>query len=147
MKLYLIRHGEALSAHIDAQRVLSEHGRIQVAHLATQLRAEDIHPAHIYHSEFLRAKQTATILAEHLKITAVDELEGLLPDDNPAPIYQQINTWTEDTIVVSHLPYLPRLLRLFSQEGHYIVFETSTAVCLERSQASSRWAIQTVWNA
>jgi len=144
MKLYLIRHGEALPSIVDSQRPLSDHGRAQVAYLAHHLQDENAKPLHIYHSGILRAQQTAEIIAKTLHITAVDKISGLLPEDRPDSIFDQINSWTEDMMLVGHLPYLAYLLSRLSDEGNHVQFDTATAVCLER--VNTKWLIRAVLN-
>jgi phosphohistidine phosphatase len=145
MRLYLIRHGEAVPSSPDTQRILSAHGQEEVLHLAAHLQQENPAPQHIYHSGILRAVQTAEIIAQTWgKGVSPAALENFLPEDDPREMYNKINTWTEDTVLVGHLPYLSYLLRLLSEEGHYITFDTATAVCLE--QVSAKWLIQGVWH-
>jgi phosphohistidine phosphatase len=144
MKLYLVRHGEALPSTTDLQRPLSEEGRSQVGCVAKHLLEENAHPQHIYHSGILRAAQTAALLAEGLHVTHVEEITGLLPEDDIEPIVHQIATWTQDTLLVGHLPYIHHLLCVLSDEGHYVSFDTATTVCLEK--AGEKWLIMAVLN-
>src|SRR5476649_1656074 len=67
MQLYLIRHAHALDAPDDFSRPLSSRGRAQVESLARHCRAHDLlHPAEVWHSPLLRARQTAQGLAAAL---------------------------------------------------------------------------------
>jgi phosphohistidine phosphatase len=141
MKLYIIRHGDALLPTINPERPLSDRGVAQVKQLAERLQAQQVKPHYIYHSGILRAKQTAKILAESLHVAA-EKLAGLLPDDAPEPMLAQIATWVEDTMLVGHLPYVLELADSLCVEGCRIEFTTATAVCLERN--GQHWKIQQV---
>lgn len=137
-----MRHGEALLSTVDAQRPLSDEGRLQVEHVAKRLQEQDAHPEYIYHSGILRAQQTAEIIAEYLQVEKIEKIAGLLPEDDAEKIFNQITLWTQETILVGHLPYLSHLLSLLSVEGYYVKFDTATIVCLEK--AEQKWLIQAV---
>jgi phosphohistidine phosphatase len=130
MKLYLVRHGHAPLQMDDHGRSLSEQGRAQVKQLAQRLLEEGAANIAIYHSGLLRAQQTADILAQQLGSTP-QQLAGLRPDDIVDIIVAEASTWQTDTLLVSHLPYLPQLLEALCPTGHYVEFHTATAVCLE----------------
>jgi phosphohistidine phosphatase SixA len=57
--VYLVHHGDAVSAAVDSQRPLSGQGREQVEALAKQAVTQQVRPAVIWHSGKLRARQTA----------------------------------------------------------------------------------------
>src|SRR5690242_18384770 len=137
MKLYLMRHGEALPSTTDAQRPLSNEGRLQVESVTKRLQEQEANPKYIYHSGILRAQQTAEIAAQYLQVHTVETIADLLPESAIEPILNQINLWTEDTMLVGHLPYLSDLLSLLSDEGYYVEFDTATVACLEKT--SQKW--------
>lgn len=64
-----MRHGEAVKTggeiRSDAERTLTEYGRLQVRTIAQELKRRQI-SAHVVTSPYLRAFQTAEILAETL---------------------------------------------------------------------------------
>lgn len=142
MKLYIVRHGEALTSEMDPKRPLSEDGRAQVSGVAQHLQEENAHPHRIYHSGVLRAQQTAEILSEILKVGQVEKITDFTPEDPVEPMLQHIASWTQDTMLVGHLPYVSVLLSRLSEEGHYVEFDTATAVCLEK--AANQWLIRAV---
>jgi len=144
MKLYLVRHGEALFAAVDSQRSLSNTGCLQVKNVAKRLQERGAHPKHIFHSGILRAEQTAQILAEELSVRSIKKIANLLPEDAVESIFNQTVVWTEDTLLVGHLPYMSRLLSMLSNEGYGIEFGTATVVCLEKINA--QWMIEAVLN-
>jgi broad specificity phosphatase PhoE len=75
MDLLIVRHGECLgqcdpSAANDPDSALSSLGERQARHTALRLRTEAI--THILSSPLLRALATATILAQALRVDAID---------------------------------------------------------------------------
>ena len=70
MKLYLVRHAEAVERSgttADASRHLTTKGRLAFRKIARRVRKAGIAPAVIFTSPLLRAVQTAEILAERLE--------------------------------------------------------------------------------
>lgn len=70
MKLYLVRHAEAIERSgttPDACRYLTTKGRLAFRKIVRRVRKAGIAPAVIFTSPLLRAVQTAEILAERLK--------------------------------------------------------------------------------
>lgn len=145
MKLYLIRHGDAVASTQDVERPLSETGVRQVTQVAQKLVQQGSSPVQLYHSGILRAEQTAAILQKILHIPTMEKLLHLQPEADVEPVLQQLATWTEDTMLVSHLPYLPQLLwsLVGGEEGSSILFQPATTVCLTHSE-SNRWQINQV---
>lgn len=72
MKLYLVRHAEAIERSPttpDGSRFLTTKGRLSFRKIARRARKAGASPAVIFTSPLLRAVQTAEILAERLKHT------------------------------------------------------------------------------
>jgi phosphohistidine phosphatase len=70
MKLYLVRHAEAVERSgttTDASRHLTTKGRLAFRKIARRVRRTGIAPDVIFTSPLLRAVQTAEILAERLE--------------------------------------------------------------------------------
>jgi len=70
MKLYLVRHAEAIERSgttPDGRRYLTTKGRRSFRKIARRVRKAGIAPDIVYSSPLLRAVQTAEILAERLK--------------------------------------------------------------------------------
>jgi phosphohistidine phosphatase len=138
MLVYLVRHGEALGEMEDPARPLSPRGKEQVKLLAELLKARfRLFPGHIFHSPKTRAAQTAAIISRTLGLnTGLDEKDDLTPMDDPGTWAQRLEEMDRDTMLVGHLPHLPRLasLLLLSDSGRDILnFSPGTVVCLERS--------------
>ena len=146
MKLYLMRHGEALSPQMYPERGLSENGKLSVQLVATHLKKSDISFNQIFHSKKKRARETAEIMAQTLSPnTEIALRNNISPEDDPNIIYSEINTWNEDTLIASHLPFVPNLITLLTGKDAYltkITFETATLVCLEKERGN--WNI--IWS-
>jgi phosphohistidine phosphatase len=144
VKLYLVRHGIALEAHVDSQRPLSEQGKIEIIRLANFLSPFGVLVSHVYHSTQLRAQQTAILLAATIAPgQEIATLEGLESDSSVELFYEQIGGWADDTLVVSHLPFVGELLAKLlgmRQNLSIVSWQPGTMVCLERT-ALERWLI------
>jgi phosphohistidine phosphatase len=113
VRCYLVRHGEAVSAHIDPQRPPSAHGRAEVAELARLALSREVQVAELRHSGILRAQQTAEILAGYLKPPGgVRPTAGLLPEDDPEIVKVEIEAAEQPILLVGHLPFMSRLAAL-----------------------------------
>ncbi len=146
MKIYLVRHGEAVSPEIDPEKPLSPEGRKEVEGIARAVGERSFPLSAIYHSEKLRAKQTAEIMQEHIapevKLT---ELPHLNPNDPIDSMLTRIEAEEDNLMVVGHLPYLAKLCGQLvdgNQEGTVVNFQAGTTACLE--ELNGDWAIDWV---
>lgn len=143
MKLYLVRHGEALPEQLDPQRPLSAQGQLRVQKLAERLAEKNTQVTHIFHSGIVRALQTAEVIAQSLHMQYIEQIAGLRPDDPVDVIVDELNSLNEDILLVGHLPYMANLLwALCGSTSASIQFDTATAVCLER--IGDRWTVDSV---
>jgi len=146
MHAYLVQHGKAKSAEEDPNRGLSDDGREEVTRIAEFLEDLRITISLIHHSGKLRAEETAHILATSIRCTAGPcQTEGLDPSDDPAATANFLNVYTDDILIVGHLPHLERLTSLLltgNQDRRPVQFRNSGVVCLEKEQ-SGRWSL--VW--
>ena len=134
MKLYLVQHGDALAKDVDPDRPLSNVGHAEVGQLA-ELLSGHMSVSRVLHSGKIRAQQTAeiftAIIAGEFPIEAVS---GIGPND-PAEIFaNQLMNWNEDILVVSHLPFMARLVSLLvsgSVEKGVVSFTPGSIVYLE----------------
>ncbi len=144
MQLYLVQHGEALSKDIDPDRALSETGRNDVQRLASFL-AGKVCVARILHSGKTRAQQTAEILAaEVAPDREVEQFSGLSPNDPVESFIQHVEKWSEDLLVVGHLPFMAKLvarLAAGSEERGIVAYRPGSIVCLETGQGPD-WQVQ-----
>ncbi|MGB9700646.1 MAG: phosphohistidine phosphatase SixA [Thermodesulfobacteriota bacterium] len=144
MKLYLIQHGEATPEQVDPLRPLTAQGREDVLQIASFLKDARVRPTLIYHSEKLRAKQTAEIIASAMALNElIRERKGLLPQDVIDDIAQEISRSAKDLMIVGHLPFLSKLatfLLVGKEEGNLIAFQPGGVVCLKRAE-DQRWQV------
>lgn len=145
MKLYLMRHGEALSPDKDPEQGLTDNGKLKIKNVAQHLQQNRETFKHVYHSKKKRAQQTAEIMISIISpdVTPILHL-SIAPNDDPALIISEINNWNEDTLITSHLPFVPNLLTQLTGQDVYlsaISFETGTIFCLEKNN-DSNWEIK-----
>lgn len=144
MRLYLVQHGEAVAEDVDPARPLSTTGAAEVRAMASFLAAHQFSVDTVMHSGKLRAEQTAMLLAEHLVAGGrAEAVSGLGPNDPVGPMAAQTDTWSQDRMIVGHLPFVAKLVSslVSAQESQNIVaFEPGSVVCLERDPAG-RWAV------
>lgn len=118
MKIYLIRHSNAVDPGTpgyedDSLRPLTEKGRDKMKDIASALKELDVKPDLIVSSPYIRAQQTAEILAKVLKYK--QELafsEALVPMGNADNIIGEINEKysVDELVLVGHEPCLSVLI-------------------------------------
>ena len=146
MHLYLAQHGDALSKEQDPNRPLSAKGRQDVGRMAAFLARTRPAISRVVHSGKVRAMQTALVFAETLGPGRIIEeaVEGLGPKDPPGLVADVVNDWTDDTMLVGHLPHLGRLTGLLvagNAEETVVHFQPGTVVCLERGENGDGWTV------
>jgi len=148
MRLYLVRHGEALDEDEDPKRPLSEKGRGDVARVAAILDEAGVKIDCVQHSGKLRAAETAAIMAGSLAVDGtISHRAGIAPNDPVDPILDQLRSIRQDDggglMLVGHMPHLGRLSsRLLSGEGWVgVTMPEGGVLCLEGLGAS--WSL--VW--
>ena len=142
MYLYLVRHGNAPPVDDDSSRSLSSIGVDEVSSLSDYLlqRKVDKEIATIFHSGVLRAQQTAEILGEALHVP-VEKIAGIQSEDSVEPILSELKTWSQSTLLVSHLPYLPKLI--WALTGVDQQLPTAGCVCLKKTEG--KWRLEWIY--
>ena len=144
MKLYLVQHGDALAKDADPDRPLSERGRADIERLAGFLARRGVRAARVLHSGKTRTRQTAEPLALAMAPGTVSEARaGLDPNDATHALAAEAGGWSDDAVVVGHLPFVARLAaRLVTgrDDASIVAFEPGAMVCLERADDGA-WAI------
>ena len=145
MKLYLVQHGEACTKEVDPDRPLTDQGIKDIDRLATFLNKAGIKVDRVIHSGKLRAFQTAERLAKVVAPGVELESSGLLnPNDNPKAFDWQSESWSKETLVVGHLPFMAKLVAhlLIQNENKLITaYRPGSIVCLEHND--EHWQI--IW--
>jgi phosphohistidine phosphatase len=144
MHLYLVQHGAAKSEAEDPHRGLSDDGRRSVERVAHYLAPLPLGLDRIEHSEKLRARQTAEILAACLRpVEGTHEIAGLAPNDDVEPVCVRLQKESRNLMLVGHLPHLSRLVsRLLGLDRNRAVvrFQMAGVVRLDRDEAG-QWEV------
>jgi phosphohistidine phosphatase len=118
MNLYLFRHGIAVDRGLpdyedDSQRPLTAKGAARIKRIAQAMERLGIKVDLIISSPYLRAHQTAQIVAEHYDIEKNLHLsENLTPAASPSALIGEMHEFYADALgvlVVGHEPYLSAL--------------------------------------
>ncbi|MCY4662865.1 MAG: phosphohistidine phosphatase SixA [Acidobacteria bacterium] len=141
--IYLVHHGEALPADVDAQRPLAAAGRAAVERLALEATRRGATPVAIWHSGKLRARQTGEVLRSACNPrSAFTMVRGLRPADPSDILADRLAGETRDVLLVGHMPLIARLLRrLVGQVGEDLAFPRHGIVALEPDPGGdvTRW--------
>ena len=145
MKVYLVRHGEAVSSQFDPQRPLSEQGLADIRKVASFIKPLEISVEHIWHSGKLRAAQTAEKLAESVSVKKdCSAHKNLMPNDVVTIIADELEAYDTDLMIVGHLPflaYLTSLLTAGKETSNIVAFDAGAIACLNR-RGSGQWQIE-----
>jgi len=144
MKVYLVRHGEAVSSQFDPKRPLSQQGLADVQKIASFIKSLKISVEHIWHSGKLRAAQTAEILGSVMLMKDCSARDGLGPNDDITTITEELEAYDTDLMIVGHLPFLGYLVSLLladRQTANIVTFDAGSIACLNCSDPG-RWQIE-----
>jgi len=145
MRLYLVQHGAAKTEAEDSQRGLTDEGRLTVERMAEFLAALRLAPSRIEHSDKLRARQTAEILAARLQPPeGTKRVAGLAPNDDVGPTVSRVRMESKDLMFVGHLPHLSRLVaRLLglAADRTVVQFHMGGVVRIDRGETGI-WVIE-----
>ncbi len=145
MRLILVQHGEAVPEEQDPERPLTPLGRGDVERLSAFLAESGIATPQIVHSGKLRALDTANALAARMAAKPqIGIIDRISPKDSPVWLTEAVDEWNDDTLIVSHQPFLSRLLSrlvMGAEQPWIFEFTPASAVCLSRRAASRAWVI------
>lgn len=142
MLLYLIHHGDAVGPELDARRPLSAAGQRHVEALAAEAASRGVHPAIVWHSGKLRARQTAEAFWRACNALAtLSATRDLQPGDPPAWIRDRLRGERQDILIAGHCPHLPGLLALLldRHQGDVVEFPPHGIVALESTDDGETW--------
>jgi len=123
MNLYLIRHAiaeEESASGEDSLRALTDKGAKKMRQIAKGLRALGVEFDLILSSPYTRARQTAEILGDVLRVKKEVVVSGnLVPTGDPDVLIAEINErFTVDSIaIVGHEPTLSALVGMLAAGG------------------------------
>ena len=136
MKVYLVRHGDAVSSSVDPQRPLSEQGMADIRRIASFVRPLGISVEHIWHSGKPRAAQTAEILAGAVEVAKdCSSRDDLGPNSDASTVADELEAYDTDLMIVGHLPFLWNLASLLTtgrETADVVAFSTGAIACLKR---------------
>jgi phosphohistidine phosphatase len=138
LKLFLVHHADAVGPEVDTRRPLSSVGVAQADRAATNAAARGAHPAVVWHSGKLRARQTAQ--AFWRECNALSEFSAsadLQPADPPSRMRDRLRGESRDILIAGHFPHLPRLLSLLV--NHDTSFPQHGVVALESDDEGETW--------
>jgi phosphohistidine phosphatase len=134
VRVVLVHHAEAVGPDVDPQRPLSAAGHQRAALLASRLKHEGFAPQAIWHSGKLRARQTAeAFLTACAPFAEFKMIRGLLPDDPPDWVRNELAAEERDVLAVGHIPNIMRLAALLGedaavpQHGYVMLEKTGTS--------------------
>ena len=149
MKLYLVRHGEAISSLTDPASPLSPQGKLEVLQVGNLLAKLSQNIATICHSSKLRAHETAHLIASSIAFTGeIKQIKGLEPNDDIFHLIDLINMESQEVCYVGHMPFMAKLVSQLVHKNEFddtIIFNTSTMICLEKQNATD-WKIMWILN-
>lgn len=148
MRLYLVRHGEAVSKDRDPARPLTDAGAARARRIGRFLRDAGVDVGEIRYSTKLRARQTAELVADAMGLGALlREVAGLEPEAGVDELADALAQESTDVMLVGHLPHLARLASLLvagDPDREAFAFEDCGVLCLGRAGTgtSARWAVR-----
>jgi phosphohistidine phosphatase len=121
MNLYLIRHAIAVDEYEDdSQRPLTDKGRKKMRQIAKGLRALGVEFDLILSSPYVRAAETAEILADVFKMKKeVQFSDNLVPTGDPNLLIAELNEVSnvDSVALVGHEPFLTGLIGLLVSDN------------------------------
>jgi len=137
MQLFLLRHADAEAAWPDADRRLTTYGKNTLDQLCDTVSAKAFKQlAHIWHSPYVRATETALHLKQGLGLQPELEVkDGLTPEDKALECVGAINELRGALLIVGHNPHLTVLAGYLLCENScpdLLHIQKAGLICLER---------------
>jgi len=133
MKLYIVRHGDYDTT--DILQRLNQKGTQDIQRVADYLRDQGVRVREIWHSPKRRAAESAEIFQTALQCAVIKEKDSASPNAVPDAVMEDLAAQDEDILIVSHLPFIPRLLTEFMMQAEEESprFPTAAVAVLERT--------------
>ena len=145
MKLYLVQHAKAASTGVDPERPLTKEGHQDIQKVAAFIKPLNLSVDYLWHSTKKRAIETAEILAEVVKTNKEKiERDGLAPNDDVTAINDELASAQQDTMIVSHMPFVSKLTSLLLTDREFagtVAFRQGGIVALSCSE-EKQWQIE-----
>lgn len=147
MRLYLVRHGKAGHGPVDAERHLSDRGRLDVEAMARYLADQHVTAQRVVHSGLVRARQTAEGLAAKVAPGKdVEFMPGIEPWGSIDNFAKAVQGWNEDTMACGHEPFMGEAAAKLLGNRNLMGVETCTVMAFERTEAGETWNLLWVLN-
>ena len=141
MQLLIIRHAIAMereefakTGRPDSDRPLTDTGRRRMRKNARGLQRISPHPDLIGTSPWLRAADTARVIAETLGVEQMETVEEMTPDHHPRDLAEWLNGKSDvgTVVVVGHEPHLGEVVTwLVGGSGSNVEFKKGGACLLK----------------
>ena len=145
MNIYLMQHGKPVPKEKNPDKPLSAHGRDDVEKIAGFLKKAGIQVEIIFHSDKIRAGQTAEIMSSKINPgKKLQKREGLSPLDDVRIIAAEIKQGEKDIMIVGHLPHLGKLISLLitgNDSSQVVSLQQGGVVCLRTNEKEKNWAV------
>lgn len=156
MELLVIRHAIAMereewarTGRPDDDRPLTDAGRRRMRKNARGIHRFAPHPEVIATSPYLRAADTARVVAEALGIARMETIDALLPDRHPSDLAAWLNDGPRGQVVavVGHEPHLGTLVTwlLSGREAPGVEFKKGGACLLRLDGPAGAGAATLQW--
>ena len=145
MKIYLMRHGEAEPFGQDKDRILSTAGKNDVNNLSHFLKQQPLKVTHFFHSNKMRAIETASIMSTAIHSTyPMTERQELDSDASIQLLLTELPAWEGNVFLVGHMPYMGKLASYLSTANEnlaHFAIEPGCLLCLESAGYKSQWQL------
>ncbi|HTR80666.1 MAG TPA: phosphohistidine phosphatase SixA [Bacteroidota bacterium] len=151
MRLFFLRHADADSSGqtTDTDRMLTQTGIDEASIVAAAIAAMKLDITLIFTSPFVRARQTADIVAKQFPSIKVQALNYLLSNSDPQSLFRELQSFPRDAraLLVSHEPFISRCIaNLIGFSGDAkISIKKATLSCVEVGSPVQRGAGILLW--
>jgi phosphohistidine phosphatase len=145
MALYLVQHGKSKPGDKDAERGLTDEGRLEVTHIADITKEHQIPVRVIVHSGKRRALETAEIFTEILGSgIKLERSDGMDPGDDVMLFSERLDA-RKNEMYVGHLPFMEKLASYLitgTTDKTVFKFQNGGIVCFDRHPETGTWVIK-----
>lgn len=112
MQIYLLRHGiaeDGKPGRPDAERALTDEGRVRLRRVLKRARTADVTPTLILSSTYRRAVETADVAVDVFRYTGeIVQSKSFVPEASPAQAWEEMRLYSneEAILIASHEPLM-----------------------------------------
>lgn len=144
MKLYLVRHADAVPKIENPKRPLSRQGIAEARLVAQFLSSIDVSVAAVWHSPKARSKQTAELVLPAIRCRGgLVQRDDLTPNGPLRMVLRDLRTMAADIMIVGHEPHLGKLASrlLTGRQGSQTVEMVKACVVCLQTIAPGMWQV------